>query len=661
MRHSVKPVQFLSVALLAALMGGCGGGGGSTAVVPPPVVVTPTPDPTPTPPPCVLRIVGDTTVEAGKAGGATVQSCSGASLDFITWSQVSGPAVTLLAGRSPTVSFETPATGTVVLRADATLLDGTSGTATTNVAITTAATASTITLRLDHSVRSNTATSVRAWPTLRGGDSLTSINWTQVEGPTVTMDTRDNRLLTFTAPNVAADTVLRFRATMTTSSGRQDSDDVVIGVERQAAPPKDQEFDQTARVHPFRVMAPYATVLKRCVYENNLYYTSSSNNNFCTAGTLPLLAEEAGVNNIPSVEQVMGRVLVTHDFLGTNFENFLRTKDTNGDFRRLLASVTAVVIGSHVRPSFYTAGTGAIYLDANNLWLTPEQRDVVTEVPDYRLAYDVDLNFSSYGRSVRNNAYASLSYSSTSRANTRDNDALIFSIGRLLYHELGHASDYFPPANRTLNPNKTIWDNVVDRSVARTLPSDALAQVYPLQSQQMFGLGQVSFWGATATAAQRAYTPADVGGFFASDRANDDYAYSKYENNNSREDLAMLFEEFMMTSRQNVQLDIAFGTKFQTGMSGDQVIIAWGQRGRIADPAVKPRIKLVLARVAPWIATSEVDSLPAPLLMRAGSSWNNNLVLGNAQANSSARIQGAAPADRPGAGQTRDDVKRPRH
>ncbi len=661
MHHSVKSVQYLSVALLAALLAACGGGGGgSTAVVPPPVVVNPVPV-TPTPPPCVLRIVGDASIEAGKAAGATVQACSGASLGDITWSQVSGPGVTLLAARTPTVSFETPATGSIVLRADATLADGSTAQATTTVAVTAASTASTITLRLDHSVRSLTSSSVRAWPTLRGGDTLTSIVWTQIEGPVIDMDTRDSRLLTFKAPDVQSDTVLRFRATMTTSSGRQDSDDVVIGVERQPPPPKDQEFDQTARVHPYRLMGPYASVLRRCVYDNNLYYTSSSNNNFCTAGTLPLLAEEAGLGNIPSVEQVMGRVLVTHDFLGTNFENFLRAKDTNGDFRRLLASVTAVVIGSHVRPSFYTAGTGAIYLDANNLWLTPEQRDVVTEVPDYRLAYDVDLNYSAYGRSIRNNAYAAPSFPTTSRANTRDNDGLIFAIGRLLYHELGHASDYFPPANRNLNPNKTIWDNVVDRSVARSLPSDALAQVYPLSSQQMFGLGQVSFWGATATAAQRAYTPMDVGGFFASDRANDDYAYSKYADNNSREDLAMLFEEFMMTSRQNVQLDIAFGTKFQTGMSGDQIIIAWGQRGRIADPALKPRIKLVLARVAPWINASEVDALPAPLLMRSGSSWTNNLVLGNAQANSSARVMGRLDADRPGTGQARDDVKRPRH
>lgn len=656
MSFSVKSVPVLSAALLALLLAGCGGGGGSASTAP-----IPTPTPTPTPTPCVLRIVGDATIEAGKAGGATVQTCSGASMADISWTQVSGPTVTLLAARTPTVSFESSVPGTIVLRADATLLDGSTAQVTTSVPVTSASSNSTITVRLDHSVRMLTKTSVRAWPTLRGGETLSNISWTQVDGPAVAMDTTDNRLLTFTAPDVQADTVLQFRATMTTSSGRQDSDDVYIDVERQAAAPRDNEFDATARVHPYRVMGQYAGVLARCVYDNSLYYTSSSNTNFCTAGTLPLLAQEAGIGNVPTVEQVMGRVLVTHDFLGANFERFLQVKDTNGDFRRLLAGVTSVVIGSHVRPSFYTPATGAIYLDANNLWLTPEERDVVTEVPDYRLAYDVDLNYSSYGRTVRNNNYASFSYPSTSRATARDVDALIYGIGRLLYHELGHAGDYFPPANRDLNPNKNIWDNVVDRASALQLPSDALAQVYPLRSQQMFGLAQVSFWGATATATQRGYTPADVGGFFAGDRANDDYSYSRFESNNSREDLAMLLEEFMMTYRQDVQIDIAFGTKFQTGMTGDQIVIAWGQRGRIGDPAVKPRIKLVLGRVAPWIDSSVVDALPAPLPMRSGATWTSNLTLGNAQAGSAARQSGVPEAGPASIQRMLDDTKRPRH
>ncbi|UUZ55628.1 hypothetical protein LP419_08630 [Massilia sp. H-1] len=49
---------------------------------------------------------------------------------------------------------------------------------------------------------------------------------------------------------------------------------------------------------------------------------------------------------MPTVEQIMGRVLVSHDFLGANFENFLINQDPDGDFRRLLGGVTAIVIGS---------------------------------------------------------------------------------------------------------------------------------------------------------------------------------------------------------------------------------------------------------------------------------------------------------------------------
>jgi hypothetical protein len=59
--------------------------------------------------------------------------------------------------------------------------------------------------------------------------------------------------------------------------------------------------------------------------------------------------------------------------MGEVFERFLRTQDTSGDIRRMLNSVTAMVIGAHIRPSFYLAGTGAIYLDARVFWLTPAQ------------------------------------------------------------------------------------------------------------------------------------------------------------------------------------------------------------------------------------------------------------------------------------------------
>ncbi|WLI90103.1 hypothetical protein Q4S45_02980 [Massilia sp. R2A-15] len=629
--------RLTGVLFLGALLASCGGGGGSSS---------PAPVPVQTPACSSVRIDADATIAAGKTGGATALACSGTLAD-VTWTQESGPAVTLLASRSATVSFEPGVAGTIRLRADMHLADGTAASATTDVVVTAPVAGSSLTVRADHSVRPQMDTSVRAWPTLASGETVSSIVWTQTAGPAVTMDTTNPRVLMFKSPATSTDTVLKFRAVLTTSSGRQDADDVMVGVETQAAKPNGYMFDATERVHPYRSTGVYTSVLTRCVYDISLFYVDSSHTNFCSAATLPLLQTEAGPGAVPSVAQIMGRVLVSHDFLGANFEQFLLTQDPYGDFRRLFAGVSAIVLGSHVRPSYYTSATGAIYLDANNFWLTPEQRDVVTEVPDYRLAYADALNYSSFGRLVKNNDYARRSFPSTLRV-TRDTPDLIVDLGRLLYHELSHASDFYPTTDRSLTPALSIYANAVPRIAAKSLPSDALAAQYPLRSAEMKALGQVLFQGATPTDAQKAYTAAQVGSFFGPDVASDDYAYSIYKDNNSREDLAMLFEEFMMSYRHGIQYDIAFTNVFKDNMTFDDVIVAWGERGRIAEPSIKPRIKLVVDRIAPWIGAAAVDTLPAPIMMRVGQSWTANLAIspaGNAVQPSSLRmgVTGSAP------------------
>ncbi|MFL6659516.1 MAG: hypothetical protein ACJ8GW_15670 [Massilia sp.] len=616
MKNLRSGVGLSLAALSLSLLSACGGGGGgsSTPVTQPPVQAS-----------CSsgIQIVADTTVEAGKTAGAAALSC-GNPLTSILWSQVSGPTVSLPASGTPTVAVETAAAGTIRLRADAVLADGSAASATTDIAVTAAPTGSYLTVRVDHSLRPGTASSVRAWPVLAGADTLSSITWRQTAGPTVTMDTSDQRVMMFTAPASGNDVALKFRATMTTSSGRVDTDDVIISVDRQAAAPSGAIFDRTARVHPYHASSPYASVLARCSYDVSLFYRDSVNQNLCASSTLPLLQADAGVGGVPTVAQVMDRVLVSHDFLGQNFERFLTNEDVNGDFRRLLAGVTTVVIGSHVRPSFYTEATGGIYLDAGQLWLTPEQRDVVTEVPDYRSAFDDPLNFTSLSRMVKNNANVLAYYSPTQRVN-RPESELVFVLGRLLYHELGHAGDFIPPAQRNLDGSLSIFRNIAGRLDAGALPSDALANAYPLTSVEMRGLGKVMYQGVTPTALQKSYTPTQVGAFFASDVASDDYAYSIYANENSREDLAMLMEEFMMSYRHGVRYDVAYTNKYVDGLYSTDLYVAWGQRGRIAMPGIKPRIKLVLSRVAPWIDPAAVDSLPATVQMTVGQNWEQSL------------------------------------
>ena len=76
----------------------------------------------------------------------------------------------------------------------------------------------------------------------------------------------------------------------------------------------------------------------------------------------------------------------------------LRTQASQADILRLFNGVTAIVIGAQVRPSFYYALTGAIYLDADNFWLTAAQRDVINEAPDFRSEFDRDLMYSGVWR-----------------------------------------------------------------------------------------------------------------------------------------------------------------------------------------------------------------------------------------------------------------------
>jgi hypothetical protein len=570
-------------------------------------------------------VVSDAALLFGKAAGAALVGCTGP-ITTMNWTQTIGAqAQPLLAARTQAITVEPSAPGAYRFEAQFTDSGGTARTASVDLAVAPSSPPSTfVVARTDQAVREGLRASIRAWPTVAAGDALAAarpIVWRQIEGPAVELDTSDPLRIIFTAPPVTRDTVLRFRVTLQTASGATDSDEVLVVVENLPPPPVGQLFDDppASRVYPYRAMSPYSAALARCVYDPALFFSGGATN-LCTLGTLPLLAQETA-GAVPTVAQVMNRVLVSHDWMGARFEAFLNAQPTD-DLRRLLGSVNAIVLGAHVRPSFYWSATGAIYLDADNLWLTPPERDVVSEVPDFRSGFDRELNYTGLWRYVVNNQPALLFFNPAARV-SRDLGYLDYELGSLLYHELAHANDYFPSAVRT-----TVRTDVpVFQAAPAQLPSDRLATALPLSSQEMFGLAQVKFFGVTATDAQKAYTPRQVGDFFRVDRATDEYNYSIPPGSGaaSREDVAMLFEEFMMRLRHAARRDVGMTTKFRPGMTGSDLIVAWGQRGRVADPAVKPRIVQVLGEIAPWIAATTVDGLPAPTPLREGVSWTGNL------------------------------------
>jgi hypothetical protein len=190
-----------------------------------------------------------------------------------------------------------------------------------------------------------------------------------------------------------------------------------------------------------------------------------------------------------------------------------------------------------------------------------------------------------------------------------------------MYHELTHANDFFPSTEWFIHQSDS---RILDAGTSTNFESDALSIAYPLISDEMRALANVSFRGETPSSVQTNFGPADIEQFFTSDQANDYYAYSS-----EREDYAMLFEEMMMQMRYGVIRDVAITNQPQGDVVyANDYIVTWGQRGRVGDAKVKQRVAYVAARVLPELDVSaQIDALPAPTLMHAGQDWIENLVI----------------------------------
>ena len=600
--------------VLVLVLAGCGGG-------------SPTPEPAPVIPPLsaqcgtnsVARLDGEALV-VNQSSEVHLMSCGAGALSNLRWTY-SGPSpIRLLTDRSPSLSVLPTQPGMHRFEIRFTDAAGRQQSGSVELNATAAAQPRNLATRGDPSSWSGDRLSLRAWPQGYSEAELvgSSTRWARVSGPEVTITDAESARLLITAPSVSTDQLLVLRATLSWPDGRSISDDfrlLVQPVPGAAAQPLFRGDYAATRTVPYLENGPQAAPLARCIYNPAL---QSSGANVCTLGDLPLLGQAAAV---PSVEQVMQRVLVSHDWQGEVFERFLREQDTSGDLRRMLAATTAVVIGGRIRPAFYWSATGAIYLDAAFLWLTPEQRDTVSEAPDPRSDYGRDLQYSSPWRYVLGNAFATPARPVTARA-TRELAEIRVELGRLLYHELTHAGDFFPPRSHASLPT----DRRVYEAVPAQTPSLSLQQQSPFFSQEMVGLGRVLFFGDASTATQRAYTPADVAGLFSLDRVNDDYSYSLPSGSSvPREDAAMLVEEALVQLRYGVLRDVGFVPLIPTGGTAADQTLAWGQRGRIGEPALRGRLQLVLSDVMPWVPASELSRLAAPVLLRPGLTWGQNL------------------------------------
>ncbi len=531
----------------------------------------------------------------------------------IVWQQTSGAAIDVYAKNSKVIGFTPIVAGNYGFEVSFVKNNGARQTISTSFTVTD--TASLISARLAHEVRSGNKVSLRAQIDANIDERL--ITWQQVEGPTASLTSSlvsGELAIFFDAPLVSKDTFISFEAAVTVD-GTQHTDIVTILVEAANTIDENAYFEtRVATVFPYNDNSPYKDSLTNCVYSNTL--TSS-----CTLSNLPLIAQEVQNSTAtPAIEDIMDRVVVSHQWMGDRFKEFLLNNDPSNDFKNLLRATTAIVISYDIRPSFYWVATGAIYLDANNFWQLAQERDTINEAPDFRASFGNELQFVMPWRYVKDNDYASSSVPSSVRFN-RDANAAIYRITSLMYHELAHANDFFPSNEWYIHSPQT---RILDAGTSSNFESDQLAISLPLKSQTMRDLAQVSFAGVDANSLQKSYLPSDIEGIFSSDLATDYYAYSSL-----REDYAMLFEELMMQTRYNVFRDVAV-TNRPTGddVSANDYIVTWGQRGRIGESTIKPRVLFSASRVLPeFESAAAIDNTPAPIAMITGEDWITNLVI----------------------------------
>jgi len=283
-------------------------------------------------------------------------------------------------------------------------------------------------------------------------------------------------------------------------------------------------------------------------------------------------------------------LVVSHKWMGDRFMQILDKLDS--DMLDMFGAVTAIVIDDDIRPAFYTTQTGAIYLDPRYLWTTSDEAKTITIKDDFRKNFGSELKFIPAWRYIKNSQPV-FKHWDIKNPQERSVDEIKLNLARLLYHELSHANDF---ANRDVidgaNRNIPIVQALEDRKEYRI--STQLYENYPLTQETLKHLGEVLFFGKSATSSDKSMEPSEVGNLFATDNATNMYNYA-----NQYEDLAMIFESAMMKYHYNIEMDIAFVSNAGDTKECDEYVVGWGVRNRIAKDSIKPRVKFILNKILP--------------------------------------------------------------
>lgn len=367
--------------------------------------------------------------------------------------------------------------------------------------------------------------------------------------------------------------------------------------------------------YAFNRESPYADILNSCALADN--------NFLCSVGTLPYIGSST---TSPGIEDIMDRVLVTHDWMGVRFRQLLTVMPA--DMLIMFRPVTSVIIGSEVRPASMNWYKGLMSLDPGYLWSTDAEKSTVSEVEDYRSNFGAELKFIGRWRMMDGDEYAF-------NSSQRDLEGLEGPLAMLLYHELAHANDRVRAERltsllSTQTPRDVVESSEDDEVLAFELYDD---QSLSVQTSYLYGFANVRYRDETPSDFQKAADADFVGSVMAGEGKTQFYGYATIF-----EDVATLFAATMMKFHYGYDLHTAFINKpenYPDEYSCDELIVSWGSRNRIAAPLVTPRARWVTEEIVG--RSSALDNFFANRLgqeipLRVGDNWCESRVLNPAAA-----------------------------
>jgi len=334
-----------------------------------------------------------------------------------------------------------------------------------------------------------------------------------------------------------------------------------------------------------------------------------------------------------TIEQIEERLVVSHQWMADSFIAALEEM-ADQDLLNLFKPLNTIVISYDVRPSFYTTATASMYIDPKYVWRTKSEWDSIYQQQDYRADFQTEFQFDKASRYVDKNTNNYVTYSNTYSAyynSVRSAVHIAPGLFRLLAHELAHANDFLQAHDLVQIPDSGTINNYIWPLVKL---NEDLAASSPLTSELLTEAAQIAFRGETMTDRVRQLTGELAGAEFEADNAAAFYSYSS-----PAEDVAMLFEAYMMYRKYGALSDFAFVSIPQTtSYTCNDWKVLWGQRSRLSEEGVLDRAVFVAQGILDKSEASiraELASLPAaPEVLASGSGWCESQQISQAYAES---------------------------